>query len=141
MVAEEHGPPVPELARRMTLTSCHLDPARALVPVLQRLPTTGVPLGDLLADSGYAHRAAGGWAMPLRAAGASLIQDLHPADRGPKGTHAGAVIANGNLYCPAVPRPLLQISPLGRDASPEQIAAQDRQSAEAAPLQARPDHP
>jgi len=28
MVAEENGPAVPELARRMTLTSCHLDPAR-----------------------------------------------------------------------------------------------------------------
>ncbi len=132
MVAEEHGPPVPELARRMTLTSCHHDPARALAPVLQRLPETGVPLGDVLADSGYAHRAAGHWAVPLRAAGASLIQDLHPADRGPKGTYAGAIIANGNLYCPAAPRPLLQISPLARDASPEQTATHDRQTAEAA---------
>jgi hypothetical protein len=132
MVAEEHGPPVPELARRMTLTSCHHDPARALAPVLQRLPETGVPLGDVLADSGYAHRAAGHWAVPLRAAGASLIQDLHPADRGPKGTYAGAIIANGNLYCPAAPRPLLQLSPLARDASPEQTATHDRQTAEAA---------
>jgi hypothetical protein len=41
--------------------------------------------------------------VPLRAAGASLIQDLHPHDRGPQGTHAGAIIANGNLYCPATP--------------------------------------
>ena len=40
MVREEHGPPVPELARRMTLTSCHLDPARALVPVLRRMPAS-----------------------------------------------------------------------------------------------------
>jgi hypothetical protein len=30
MAREEQGPAVPELARRMTLTSCHLDPARAL---------------------------------------------------------------------------------------------------------------
>ena len=35
-----------------------------------------------------------------------LVQDLHPHDRGPQGTHAGAIIANGNLYCPATPRPL-----------------------------------
>jgi len=56
MTAEETGPPVPELARRMTLTSCHLDPARALVPVLTRMPAAGIPLGDVLADSGYAHR-------------------------------------------------------------------------------------
>ena len=95
---------MPELARRMTLTSCHLDPARALVPVLARMPAAGIRLGDVLADSGYAHRDAEAWAIPLRQAGAQLIQDLHPHDRGPRGTHHGAIIANGSLYCPADPR-------------------------------------
>jgi hypothetical protein len=132
MVKEENGPPVPELARRMTLTSCRLDPAEAMVPVLQRMPADGIPLGDILDDSGYAHRVPGNWAVPLRAAGAQLIQDLHPHDRGPKGTHAGAVIANGNLYCPATPRPLLELGPLARDATGEQTAAHDHQSAETA---------
>ena len=103
MMREEHGPPVPELARRMTVSSCRTDPARALVPVLTRMPAAGIPLGDMLADSGYAHRDADAWAIPLRAAGAQLIQDLHPSDRGPRGTHHGAIIANGNLYCPATP--------------------------------------
>ena len=116
----------------MTLTSCHLDPARALVPVLQRLTAGGVPLGDVLADSGYAHRTADGWAIPLRAAGAALIQDLHPDDRGPRGTHHGAIIANGTLYCPATPRPLLGLGPLARDATPDQTAAHDQQTAETA---------
>src|SRR6266496_1175769 len=132
MVKEENGPPVPELARRMTLTSCRLDPAEAMVPVLQRMPADGIPLGDILDDSGYAHRVPGNWAVPLRAAGAQLIQDLHPHDRGPKGTHAGAIIANGNLYCPATPRPLLELGPLARDATGEQTAAHDHQSAETA---------
>ena len=36
MVREETGPAVPELARRMTLSSCELDPVRALVTVLLR---------------------------------------------------------------------------------------------------------
>src|SRR2546430_5796947 len=36
----------------------------------------GIPLGDILDDSGYAHRDAGAWALPLRAAGAALVQDL-----------------------------------------------------------------
>ncbi len=31
MMPDEHGPPVPELARRMTACSCHAEPARALV--------------------------------------------------------------------------------------------------------------
>ena len=80
MMAEENGPAVPEFARRMTLSSCRHDPARALAPVLTALPAAGIPLGDLLADSGYAHRVPQHWAAPLRAAGASLVQDLHPHD-------------------------------------------------------------
>lgn len=90
MMPGEHGPPVPELARRMTVSSCHHDPARALVPVLTAMPGHGIPLGDILADSGYAHRDAGAWAVPLRRAGAQLVQDLHPlfVDR-TTGRHAG----------------------------------------------------
>jgi hypothetical protein len=98
MMREEHGPAIPELARRMTVCSCRHDPARALVPVLTRMPQAGIPLGDILADSGYAHRDAEAWAIPLRGSGAQLVQDLHPSDRGPRGTHEGAVIANGNLH-------------------------------------------
>ena len=83
MMREEHGPPVPELARRMTVCSCHADPARALVPVLTQMPGHGIPPGGILDDSGYAHRDAGAWAIPLRQAGAQLIQDLHPSAADP----------------------------------------------------------
>jgi hypothetical protein len=122
MMREEHGLPVPELARRMTVSSCHHDPARALVPVLTAMPQAGIPLGDILAGSGYAHRDASAWAIPLRGAGAQLVQDLHPPGRGPRGTHQGAIIANGNLYCPATPRTLLELGPLARDATPARSA-------------------
>ena len=132
MMAEENGPAVPEFARRMTLSSCCHDPARALVPVLTALPAAGIPLGDVLADSGYAHRVPQHWAAPLRAAGASLVQDLHPHDRGPKGTHEGAIISNGNLYCPCTPRTLLELGPLARAATKEQAAAHDAKTAELA---------
>ena len=133
MMREEHGPPVPELARRMTVCSCHTDPARALVPVLTPMPERRHPAS------------ATSWPTPAtptatptpgpsrcRQAGAQLIQDLHPSDRGPKGTHHGAIIANGNLYCPMPPRPLLQLGPLARDATPEQVSAHDQQTAELA---------
>jgi hypothetical protein len=132
MMRDEHGPPVPELARRMTVCSCRHDPARAIVPVLTRMPADGIPPGDILADSGYAHRDAGAWALPLRHSGAQLVQDLHPLDRGPRGTHHGAIIANGNLYCPATPRTLLELGPLARSATPDQVAAHDQQTAETA---------
>jgi hypothetical protein len=100
--------------------------------VLTAMPGQGIPLGDILDDSGYAHRDAAAWAIPLRAAGARLVQDLHPHDRGPKGTHDGAIIANGNLYCPCTPRTLLELGPLARTATREQAADWERQTAELA---------
>lgn len=132
MVGEEHGPAAPEFARRAALSSCRHDPVRAFAPVLTAMPAAGIGLGDILADSGYAHRDADAWALPLRAAGAQLIQDLHPHDRGPKGTHAGAIIANGNLYCPKTPLPLLELGPLTRTATKEQATDHDRKTAELA---------
>jgi hypothetical protein len=132
MTCEENGPPLPELARRMTLSSCHLDPVRALAAVLLRMAAAGIRLGDILDDSGYAHRDAAAWAIPLRQAGAQLVQDLHPNDRGPRGTHDGAIISNGNLYCPATPRPLLELAPPARDATTGQVSAHDQQTAELA---------
>ena len=132
MMPQENGPAVPETARRATVSSCRNDPVRAFAPVLTALPAAGIPLGDILDDSGYAHRDASAWAIPLRAAGAQLVQDLHPHDRGPKGTHHGAIIANGNLYCPLTPRSLLELGPLARTATKAQAEDHDRQTAESA---------
>jgi hypothetical protein len=114
------------------VSSCRHDPVRAFAPVLTAMPGQGIPLGDILDDSGYAHRDAGAWAIPLRAAGAQLVQDLHPHDRGPKGTHHGAIISNGNLYCPRTPRPLLELGPLARTATKEQAADWERKTSELA---------
>ena len=130
MMPDENGPAVPESVRRATISSCRHDPVRAFAPVLTAMPAHGIPLGDILDDSGYSHRDAGAWATPLRQAGAQLVQDLHPHDRGPKGTHHGAIIANGNLYCPATPRPLLELGPLARTATTQQAADHDRQTSE-----------
>ena len=139
MMRAEHGPAMPELARRMTVCSCHADPARALVPVLTRMPGDGIPLGDILADSGYAHRDATAWAIPLRLAGARLVQDLHPSDRGPKGNHHGAIIANGNLYCPATPGRCPNSAPSpGTPPRPNSRARHPVRRT--GPLQARADH-
>ena len=132
MACEENGPAVPELARRMTLAGCDHDPVRALAAVLLTMAAAGIPLGDIIDDSGYAHRDADAWALPLRQAGAQLVQDLHPHDRGPKGTHQGAIIANGNLYCPCTPPALLQLAPLPPAALAEQAAGHDQQTAELA---------
>jgi hypothetical protein len=125
IVKDEHSPELPELARRMRLTSCDHDPPPAFVPVLQRMHAAGIKIGDVLVDSGYSYRTAARWALPLRTLGIDLIQDLHPNDRGPHGTHHGAIINNGNLYCPATPTTLLELGPLPRGATPEHTTAHD----------------
>jgi hypothetical protein len=130
MVHEERAPAVPELVRRMGLTSCHVDPVPAFVPVLDAMVRSGVPLGDVLSDSGYAHRVPAHWALPLRALGAEHVMDLHPHDRGTQGTHQGAICFNGSLYCPSTPPALFTLEPLARGASAEETTAHDERSAE-----------
>ncbi len=131
MVAEENGPAVPELVRRITVGSSAHDPAAALAAVLVDMAATGgAGLGDIIADSGYSYRAPRTWAQPLRGAGAQLVQDLHPRDRGPQGTHQGAIIANGSLYCPKTPGPLLELVPLPPGAAAAETAAHDQKTAE-----------
>jgi hypothetical protein len=132
MVKDENGPALPEMTRRITVTSSAHDPAAALADVLTSMPAAGVALSDVLADSGYSHRVPATWASPLRAAGAQLVQDLHPSDRGPRGTHDGAIIANGNLFCPRTPPALPALVPLPPGAGPADTAAHDQQTAELA---------
>ena len=103
MMREEHGPAVPELARRMTVCSCDADPARALVPVLTAMPAAGIPLGDILADSGYAHRDAEAWAVPLRQAGASWSKTCTPPIVAPRAPTTAP--SSPTATCTAPPRP------------------------------------
>jgi hypothetical protein len=69
MMREENGPAVPELARRATVSSCRHYPVRAFAPVLTAMPAHGIPLGDILDDSGYVHRDAGACTAPRRCHG------------------------------------------------------------------------
>jgi hypothetical protein len=131
MVREEGGEEVPELVSQMTLSSCRHDPVPVVVEALGRRVDRGrLALTDVLADSGYAHRVPEHFALPLRARGAKLVIDLHPHDRGPKGTFSGAICHNGNCYCPATPKDLFTLGPLSRGASEAEIAAHDVKSAE-----------
>ncbi|HUZ03206.1 MAG TPA: hypothetical protein VMU89_22910 [Thermomicrobiaceae bacterium] len=129
-VRDEGGAQVPELVRRIHLAGCQHDPPAQIIPTIQRMHQAAIPTGDLLADSGYSYRQPETFALPLRALGIQLVVDLHPNDRGPKGTHQGAITANGQLYCPATPQTLLTLGPLSPAASPEQTAHHDQQTAE-----------
>ncbi len=130
MVHDEGEGSVAELVRRMNLVGCDHDPVPEMVGVMVAMPRAGIPLGDVVADSGYAHRVPEHFALALRAAGASLVMDLHPHDRGMQGTHEGAICFDGNLYCPATPKALFDLSPLARGASEQEVSAHDHKVAE-----------
>ena len=130
MVADEGGPPVPELVRRIAVHAPRVDPPAVMTRLLLRLRDAGVALGDVLADCGYSNRDPKTFAVPLRRGGANLVMDLHPADRGRRGTFEGATAANGALYCPASPLALLDLGPLKRGATPREAAAHDARFAE-----------
>lgn len=131
MVADDGGEPVPELVRRICLRAPTTDPPVVMAATLAALASSGVELGDVLCDCGYSGRAPEHWAEPLRRIGAHLVMDLHPQDRGPKGTFEGAVLANGQLFCPCVPAPLLGLGPPAPQATGEQLADADARFAEA----------
>ena len=132
MVPDEGEAEVPELVRRMKLVACDHDPVPPMVDVLVTMAEAGIALGDVVVDSGYAHRVPEHFALPLRAAGATLVMDLHPSDRGTQGTHQGAICHHGNLYCPATPKALFDLVPLARGAGQDEVAAHDRRSGELA---------
>lgn len=131
-VKDEGGPEAPGLVRAATAGSCEVDPVPGIAAELEDLAGRGNAIGDVAADCGYSHRVAGNWAHKVRAIGGRLVQDLHPDDRGPKGTHQGAVCCNGNLYCPATPPELFSLVPPGRGASQQQLAAYDQKASELA---------
>ncbi len=130
IVKDDRGPDIPELVRRITLASAKHDPPPQITPVIERMTKDAINIGELLADSGYAYREAQNFAMPIRALGAELVIDLHPNDRGMKGSHQGAILANGALYCPATPKALFQIGPPAPAATDTELAAHDTKSEE-----------
>jgi len=143
VVACEEGAekPDPELIYRVVVKSASIEPADEMAGALERMAASGKGPSDVLADCGYSFKT--GFSRRLRNIGAEPVMDLHPFDRGPKGTFEGAVCANGSLYCPCVPERLLTLGPLVRGAPEKAVAAHDRACAELehyrfAPL-ARPD--
>lgn len=124
--AEGSTAPSPELIRRVVLKSPRHEPASEMAALLEAMAGGGIPIAEVLYDSGYSFKI--GFGQRLRALGAELVMDLHPFDRGPKGDFEGAVCLNGNLYCPAVPERLVELGPLERGASAERTALHDRAS-------------
>ena len=132
MTRDEDGPPVPELTRRITLSSCHADPVRALAPVLTRMPAAGIPPRRhprrLRLRPPRRRRLGPAAPRRRRAAGPGPA----PARPRPPGHHPRRDHRQRNLYCPATPQPLLHLGPLAPAATADQVTAHDQQTAELA---------
>lgn len=115
----EGGPPVPEFVRSIRLHKANENAARNSIQQLRDLAALGMN-GDLLADSHYPMKKE--WSLAMGQLGFDLIVDLHPEDRGQKGTEQGAIIAEGALWCPATPKQLLAIDRLSPGATEGQRA-------------------
>jgi hypothetical protein len=85
-----------ELISRVVVKSAGIEPADEMAELLERMASSGKGPSDVLADCGYSFK--NGFSRRLRSIGAEPVMDLHPFDRGPKGTFEGAICANGSLY-------------------------------------------
>ncbi len=132
MMPDEDGPAVPELARRATVSSCRNDPVRAFAPVLTAMPAAGIPLGDILDDSGYAHRDAGRLGAPAARRRRAARPGPAPARPRPQGHPPRRDHQQRQPLLPPAPAPLLELGPLARTATQEQAADHDRKTAELA---------
>ena len=137
VMVDEIGRPAPEAARRMTVCSCA---ATARVPAsFVRMPQAGNPLGDII-DDPATPTATPKPGHPLGAGCAQPVQLPGPARPRPRGTHQGAVIANGSLYARRPPSRCSNRAPaIRRHAGKTAVTYQ--QTAELSPLQAWPGHP
>ena len=98
-------------------------------------------LGDVISNSRGAHRFAEHRALLLGTAGANLVFDQRPQERGRDRTHGGALCRNRNLYYTSSPEGPFQLIPLARDASTGAVSARAEARAEKAascPRRARP---
>ena len=93
---------IPYLAERITLVPAATDPQAAVLPLVEDLARRGRAT-RLLADRGYTMATADRWADELRRMGVVSTFDLHPNQRGLKGTYGGALQVDGQMFCPAMP--------------------------------------
>ena len=114
--------PRPRLHPRADRDARRRHPARRRPGRLRLLPPDPAALG-----------------IPAPPAAAPSSRTSTPTTAAPRAPTHGAVIANGNLYCPAAPRALLELGPLSRAATRRRPRSR-REDRRGRPLQARPPH-
>ncbi|MGH9083297.1 MAG: hypothetical protein ACRDWN_08140 [Acidimicrobiales bacterium] len=104
------GEPVPEVVLFSDLLPASPTESANVwlaVDAIELLVAFGLSIGDVVVDMAYP--LVPGFAERLVLLGVKPVFHPHTADRGPHGTHKGAVMINGHPYCPMTPEPLRSI--------------------------------
>jgi hypothetical protein len=103
-------PSYPNLIVGLVLARPGEDPGGTGVRVLNSVRHRGWPAGYLGADRGYTQTLPEHFHLPARALGYSVVMDYKAADLGIQANSQGAVMVDGALYCPAMPKALIEAS-------------------------------
>lgn len=110
----------PEIAASMRVAAAHdMDGvAPALIDMVDSMQHAGLPVERVIVDRGYSMRTAERWLVPLSDRGVFASFDLPHYQFGRRGTHHGAVIMNGEMYCPHMPDELVNVQIPGSSSPP-----------------------
>lgn len=99
----------PKLLVGMSLGRPGVAPRAHALAALQNLASAEVPRGYAVGDKLYLPGSKPEtWQEPVRKLGYRLIGDQIKGQTGVQGTHDGALLVDGNWYCPGLPKPLAE---------------------------------
>lgn len=106
------GADVPLVARRVRLRPAAQDVGPTALGLIADVAVMQGSLGDVVADRAHSRRHDGSdFALPVRALGGEPVFGLRTDQLGVSGTVHGALIIDGNLFSPATPANLRNLTP------------------------------
>ncbi len=134
MTASDPGQPAdfPLLVLAMTVDKPAQNIGENATTLLQSLNERGYPAGTLAADRAYLPGAKPEkLQLPARAYGYTLCSDYRDDQLGIQAEYGGAILVEGNWYCPSMPQPLIDATKDRRERTitPEVYAARIAQRA------------
>lgn len=109
MVSEEGEPSIPPFTRHLQLTPHRPENRTVVVEMAKRMAMMGEPLSDAVYDAGYGQYSEIN--QGLRRAGFDPVFDLWTGHLGVNGQIAGAIVIDGGLYSPGIPKNLRDLRP------------------------------
>lgn len=108
-----------EVCDRIRIVTANANDSLAAVDAIKCMRDDGLKIDRILADRGFSQQTKG-FLDPLREMDIHLTFDLKEGDQGVSGTFKGALVIDGWLHSPAIPKGLKHIPKPGLNASPKE---------------------